>query len=55
MSEENPRFNGIQRLVGADGLQRLREAHGCVVGLGTATFATGTLGSPPQGAWSSIW
>lgn len=34
MSNEDPRFGGIQRLFGAAGFQRLRSAHVCVIGVG---------------------
>ncbi|WP_028696764.1 tRNA cyclic N6-threonylcarbamoyladenosine(37) synthase TcdA [Pseudomonas cremoricolorata] len=34
MSTEDPRFAGVARLYGDDGLQRLREAHVGVVGIG---------------------
>ena len=34
MSNEDPRFAGIARLYGLDGLRRLREAHVAVVGIG---------------------
>lgn len=34
MSDFDQRFSGIQRLYSADGLQRLRQAHVCVVGIG---------------------
>lgn len=34
MSDNVTRFDGIQRLYGSDGLQRLRAAHVCVVGIG---------------------
>lgn len=34
MSSEDPRFAGIARLYGLDGLQRLRDAHVAVVGIG---------------------
>ena len=34
MSTEDPRFAGIARLYGRDGLQRLRDAHVAVVGIG---------------------
>ncbi|MGA1529192.1 MAG: tRNA threonylcarbamoyladenosine dehydratase [Kiritimatiellia bacterium] len=34
LSEADPRFAGVGRLLGPDGLQRLSAAHVCVVGLG---------------------
>jgi tRNA threonylcarbamoyladenosine dehydratase len=34
MSEPEARFSGIQRLYSADGLERLKSAHVCVVGIG---------------------
>jgi tRNA A37 threonylcarbamoyladenosine dehydratase len=34
MSDFDQRFSGIQRLYGKDGLDRLRRAHVCVVGIG---------------------
>ena len=34
MSDFDQRFSGIARLYGADGLERLRRAHVCVVGIG---------------------
>lgn len=34
MSEVDPRFGGIERLYSADGLERLRRAKVCVVGIG---------------------
>ncbi len=34
MSDFDQRFSGIQRLYGKDGLNRLRNAHVCVVGIG---------------------
>jgi tRNA A37 threonylcarbamoyladenosine dehydratase len=34
MSDYNARFDGVARLYGSAGLQRLREAHVCVVGIG---------------------
>ena len=34
MSDYEARFSGIARLYGAEGLERLAEAHVCVIGLG---------------------
>ncbi len=34
MSDFDQRFSGIQRLYGVEGLQKLRQAHVCVVGIG---------------------
>src|SRR5262245_53639082 len=34
MSYYEARFNGVARLYGADGLQRLQHSHVCVVGIG---------------------
>lgn len=34
MNEQEPRFSGLRRLFGAAGLERLRRAHVCVVGIG---------------------
>ncbi|NBA95397.1 tRNA cyclic N6-threonylcarbamoyladenosine(37) synthase TcdA [Pseudomonas sp. R5(2019)] len=34
MSTEDPRFAGVARLYGVDGLQRLRDAHVAIVGIG---------------------
>ncbi len=34
MSTDDPRFAGVARLYGDNGLQRLREAHVAIVGIG---------------------
>jgi len=48
MSDFETRFGGIARLYGKDGLQKLRTAHVCVVGIGgVGTWAAEALSSPP--------
>ncbi len=53
MSDE--RFGGIARLVGAEGLQRLRAAHVCVVGIGgVGSWAAEALARSGVGALTLI-
>ena len=57
MSTEDPRFAGVARLYGDQGLQRLRDAHVAIVGIGgVGSWAAGAL---PVAGWvksaCTIW
>ncbi len=55
MSDFSDRFGGIQRLYGRDGLERLRAAHVCVVGLGgVGTWAAEALARSGIGALTLV-
>ena len=55
MSDFQTRFDGIARLYGRDGLQRLRAAHVCVVGIGgVGTWAAEALARSGIGALTLV-
>jgi tRNA A37 threonylcarbamoyladenosine dehydratase len=55
MSDFQTRFDGIARLYGRDGLQRLRAAHVCVVGIGgVGTWAVEALARSGIGALTLV-
>ncbi len=55
MDSSEPRFSGLQRLFGKDGLDRLRRAHVCVIGLGgVGSWAVESLARSGIGALTLV-